>query len=120
MDIFGILAEANPRVMTQHLGHWPGFLDLTAGQLSIDGTDARSPEEVRALLAWSPEQPTLFPASLRANLRVGAPRAADRQITDLLRQLRLGCGWTGWSKAPIPSSRPGATRSPAGNSSVSA
>ncbi len=42
--------------------------DLTAGQLSIDGTDARarSPEEVRALLAWSPEQPTLFPASLRA------------------------------------------------------
>lgn len=42
------------------------------------------------MLAWSPEQPTLFPASLRANLRVGAPRAADRQITDLLRQLRLG------------------------------
>ena len=68
------------------------FLDLTAGQLSIDGTDARarSPEEVRALLAWSPEQPTLFPASLRANLCVGTPHAADRQITDLLRQFRLG------------------------------
>jgi len=68
------------------------FLDLTAGNLSIDGTDARacSPGEVRALLAWSPEQPTLFPTSLRANLRVGAPHATDRQITDLLRQLRLG------------------------------
>ena len=68
------------------------FLDLTAGNLSIDGTDARacSPGEVRALLAWSPEQATLFPASLRANLCVGAPHAADRQITDLLRQLRLG------------------------------
>ena len=68
------------------------FLDLTAGQLSIDGTDARarSPEEVRALLAWSPEQPTLFPASLRANLCVGTPHAADRQITDLLQQFRLG------------------------------
>ena len=68
------------------------FLDLTAGNLSIDGTDARacSPGEVRALLAWSPEQPTLFPTSLRVNLRVGAPHATDRQITDLLRQLRLG------------------------------
>ncbi len=68
------------------------FLDLTAGNLSVDGTDARacSPGEVRALLAWSPEQPTLFPASLRVNLRVGAPHATDRQITDLLRQLRLG------------------------------
>ena len=68
------------------------FLDLTAGNLSVDGTDARacSPGEVRALLAWSPEQPTLFPTSLRVNLRVGAPHATDRQITDLLRQLRLG------------------------------
>jgi ATP-binding cassette subfamily C protein CydCD len=68
------------------------FVDLTAGQLSIDGTDARarSPEAVRALLAWSPEQPTLFPASLRANLRVGAPQVTDRQITDLLRRLGLG------------------------------
>jgi ATP-binding cassette subfamily C protein CydCD len=68
------------------------FLDLTAGNLSIDGTDARacSPGEVRALLAWSPEQPTLFPTSLRVNLRVGAPHATDRQITDLLRQLCLG------------------------------
>ena len=68
------------------------FLDLTAGQLSIDGTDARarSPEEVRALLAWSPEQPTLFPSSLRANLCVGMLHAADRQITDLLQQFRLG------------------------------
>ena len=68
------------------------FLDLTAGNLSVDGTDARacSPGEVRALLAWSPEQPTLFPTSLRVNLRVGAPHATDRQLTDLLRQLRLG------------------------------
>jgi thiol reductant ABC exporter CydC subunit len=68
------------------------FVDLTAGQLSIDGIDARarSPEAVRALLAWSPEQPTLFPASLRANLRVGAPQVTDRQITDLLRRFGLG------------------------------
>ena len=68
------------------------FIDLTAGQLTIDGADALAvpPEQVRALLAWSPEQPTLFPASLRANLRGGAPHATDGQITDLLGQLRLG------------------------------
>jgi thiol reductant ABC exporter CydC subunit len=68
------------------------FIDLTAGQLTIDGTDARSlpSEQVRALLAWSPEQPALFPTSLRANLRLGAPHATDGQITDLLGQLRLG------------------------------
>ena len=68
------------------------FADLAAGELTIDGTEARAwpPEQVRALLAWSPEQPALFPASVRAHLRIGAPHATDRQITDLLRQLRLG------------------------------
>ena len=68
------------------------FTDLAAGELTIDGTEARilPPEQVRALLAWSPEQPALFPVSVRANLRVGAPHATDGQITDLLQQLRLG------------------------------
>jgi ATP-binding cassette subfamily C protein CydCD len=68
------------------------FIDLTAGHLTIDGTDARSlpPDQVRTLLAWSPEQPALFPTSVRANLRLGAPHATDGQITDLLRRLRLG------------------------------
>ena len=41
-------------------------------------------------MAWSPEQPALFPASLRANLRLGAPDASDEEITDLLARLR----WT--------------------------
>jgi ATP-binding cassette subfamily C protein CydCD len=68
------------------------FIELTAGRLTIGGTDARelSPDRVRALLAWSPEQPALFPASLRANLRVGAPHATDGQIASLLGQLQLG------------------------------
>jgi ATP-binding cassette subfamily C protein CydCD len=68
------------------------FTDLVAGQLTIDGADARAlpPEQVRALLAWSPEQPALFPVSLRANLRIGAPHATDGQITDLLGHLGLG------------------------------
>ena len=42
------------------------------------------------MLAWSPEQPALFPTSLRANLRVGAPQATDGQIADLLGELQLG------------------------------
>ena len=68
------------------------FADLTAGQLTVGGIDARAlpPERVRALLAWSPEQPQLFPATLRANLRVGAVHASDAQIVGLLRRLRLG------------------------------
>lgn len=68
------------------------FIGLSAGELTIDGTDARSmpSEQVRALSTWSPEQPTLFPASVRANMRLGAPRVTDRQITDVLRQLALG------------------------------
>jgi ATP-binding cassette subfamily C protein CydCD len=68
------------------------FLDLTSGQLTVDGADTRAvpPEQVRALLAWSPEQPALFPTSLRANLRLAAPHATDGEIADLLEQLRLG------------------------------
>jgi ABC-type transport system involved in cytochrome bd biosynthesis fused ATPase/permease subunit len=60
--------------------------------MTIGGTDALAlpPEQVRALLAWSPEQPRLFPVTLRANLRVGAPQASDAQIVELLRRLRLG------------------------------
>jgi ATP-binding cassette subfamily C protein CydCD len=68
------------------------FADLTAGRMTIGDADAlaRPPERVRALLAWSPEQPRLFPVTIRANLRMGAPQASDAQIVELLRRLRLG------------------------------
>jgi ABC-type transport system involved in cytochrome bd biosynthesis fused ATPase/permease subunit len=68
------------------------FIDLAAGRLTVDGKDARAlpPEQIRGLIAWSPEQPALFPATLRANLRVGAPHATDQQIAGLLGRLGLG------------------------------
>ncbi len=68
------------------------FADLAAGTLTVDGTDARDlpPERVRALLALSPEQPVLFPASLRANLRLGVPQATDSEMTELLGRFGLG------------------------------
>jgi ATP-binding cassette subfamily C protein CydCD len=68
------------------------FIDLSGGRLTVDGADARMlpPGQIRALIAWSPEQPALFPAPLRANLRVGAPHATDGEITGLLGQLGLG------------------------------
>jgi hypothetical protein len=56
------------------------FDSLAAGELTIDGTEARTlpPEQVRALLAWSPEQPALLPppfaptcASVRRTPRTG-------------------------------------------------
>jgi ATP-binding cassette subfamily C protein CydCD len=68
------------------------FIDLSAGRLIIDGADALAmpPERFRELMAWSPERPTLFPVSLRANLRVGAPHATDGEITEILVRLGLG------------------------------
>jgi ABC-type transport system involved in cytochrome bd biosynthesis fused ATPase/permease subunit len=47
-------------------------------------------ERIRALIAWSPEQPAFFPATLRVILRVGAPHATDQQIAGLLGRLGLG------------------------------
>lgn len=68
------------------------FVDLTAGQLTVNGVDAQTvpPAQNRALLAWSPEQPQLFPASVRANLRLAAPDATDEQIIEVLTDLGLG------------------------------
>jgi ATP-binding cassette, subfamily C, bacterial CydCD len=68
------------------------FIDLQAGELIVNGADARavSPQRLRELLAWCPEQPVLFPASVRANLRLGAPHATDGQIIGLLTDLGLG------------------------------
>jgi ATP-binding cassette subfamily C protein CydCD len=68
------------------------FIDLHAGELTVNGADARAipPEHFRALVAWCPEQPVLFPASLRANLRLGAPHVTDGQMAGLLAELGLG------------------------------
>jgi len=67
------------------------FADLAAGEITIDGTDARNlpPGQVRRLMAWSPEQPGLFPATLGANLRLGSPHATDDQIAGVLAELGL-------------------------------
>jgi ATP-binding cassette subfamily C protein CydCD len=72
------------------------FVDLTSGDMTIDGTNARllPTSQVRAMFAWSPEQPRLFPATLRANLRLGAPGASDQQIMEVLADLQLG-PWLG-------------------------
>ena len=80
------------------------FIDLSAGRLTVDGADARTlpPEQIRALIAWSPEQPALFPAPLRANLRVGAPHATDRQITEFSGNWGSARGWTSSSPASTP------------------
>ena len=68
------------------------FIDLHAGELIVNGADARAvpPNRLRELLAWCPEQPVLFPASVRANLRLGAPHATDGQIISVLTDLGLG------------------------------
>ncbi|HEY1914156.1 MAG TPA: thiol reductant ABC exporter subunit CydC [Streptosporangiaceae bacterium] len=68
------------------------FLDLADGAMTVNGADARDVADgrLRALLSWSPEQPGLFPVTLRANLRLAAPHATDGQIRELLADLALG------------------------------
>jgi ATP-binding cassette, subfamily C, bacterial CydCD len=67
------------------------FVGLTAGEMTVNGADAAGlpPDQLRALIAWSPEQPVLFPSTVRANLRLGAPHATDAQIAGLLADLGL-------------------------------
>ncbi len=57
-----------------------GFVTPTAGRVLIDGTDvsAIDPDAWRARLAWVPQRPHLFAASLAANIALGATTPAER------------------------------------------
>ena len=58
------------------------FHDPEAGRLAIDGHDLRrlDPAELRAAIALVPQQPTIFAASARDNIRYGRLDATDAQV----------------------------------------
>ena len=58
------------------------FYDPQAGTIRIDGTDIRrfDPRELRALIAVVPQEPVIFAASVRDNLRYGRPDARPDAI----------------------------------------
>ncbi|UID77576.1 ATP-binding cassette domain-containing protein [Stenotrophomonas maltophilia] len=63
------------------------FHDPAGGRIDVDGIDVRQvdPAELRAQLALVPQQPTLFAASARDNIRYGRLQASDAEVEDAAR-----------------------------------
>lgn len=63
------------------------FHDPASGRIDVDGIDVRQvdPAELRAQLALVPQQPTLFAASARDNIRYGRLQASDAEVEDAAR-----------------------------------
>ncbi|WP_371517091.1 ABC transporter ATP-binding protein [Kitasatospora sp. NBC_01300] len=60
----------------------PRLYEATAGTITLDGRDIRDlpRERLRELVAVAFEEPTLFSATVRENVLMGAPGADDRQL----------------------------------------
>jgi ATP-binding cassette, subfamily B, bacterial len=60
----------------------PRLADVTAGRITIDGTDVRELPlpELRARVGCAFEDPTLFSASVRENVAFGVPDATEKDI----------------------------------------
>ncbi len=60
--------------------------DVTGGAILLDGIDLRDlpRAELRSQLAVAFDDPTLFSASIRDNILLGAPAAADQVLTEAL------------------------------------
>jgi len=56
--------------------------DVTAGRITLDGTDIRSMElaDLRRRIAVAFEEPTLFSASVRENVLLGRPDGSDEDV----------------------------------------
>jgi ATP-binding cassette subfamily C protein CydD len=64
------------------------FIEPTAGRITVNGHDlaALSPDVWRAQIAWVPQMPYLFAASVADNIRLARPDAA---LNDVIRAARL-------------------------------
>ena len=60
------------------------FAELTSGRVTLNGHDlaSYSADEVRTRIGGCPQDPHIFDASLRDNLRLAKPAAADEQLAD--------------------------------------
>lgn len=64
----------------------PRLFDVTAGRILLDGLDIRRMplRELRRRVAVAFEEPTLFSASVRENVLLGAPAASDEVLGEAL------------------------------------
>jgi thiol reductant ABC exporter CydC subunit len=67
------------------------FLDPAAGQVTLDGRDLRAyrQEDVRRAIAVAGQDSYLFSTSIRENVRIGRPDAADVEVEAALRRARV-------------------------------
>ncbi|MFG2650729.1 thiol reductant ABC exporter subunit CydD [Streptomyces sp. NPDC048436] len=64
-----------------------GFVDPIAGRVTVGGTDLAelTPDAWRAHVAWVPQRPHLFAATVADNIRLGRPDASDAEVRDAAR-----------------------------------
>ncbi|MCF3123502.1 thiol reductant ABC exporter subunit CydD [Streptomyces arenae] len=64
-----------------------GFTTPSAGRVTVGGTDLADldPDAWRAQVAWVPQRPHLFAASVADNIRLGLPGTSDAQVRDAAR-----------------------------------
>jgi len=67
------------------------FVDLSAGAATLNGHDlaSYSADEVRTVIGGCPQDPHIFDASLRDNLRLARPEATDEQLADAAARVGL-------------------------------
>ncbi|NUT49134.1 MAG: ABC transporter ATP-binding protein [Saccharothrix sp.] len=68
------------------------FYDTGSGRVLVDGTDVRSwsRQALRRQLGYVEQQAPVLAGSLRENLTLAAPRAADERLVDALAAVNLG------------------------------
>jgi ATP-binding cassette subfamily B protein len=65
----------------------PRLLDVTGGQVLVDGVDVRhlDPEWLSSRVGFVPQKPYLFSGTVASNLQVGRPDATDAELWEALR-----------------------------------
>jgi len=63
-----------------------GRIDLVDGQGAATRLDEVDPNDWRARVAWAPQRPHLFTASLAENVRLARPGATDDEVVAALRE----------------------------------
>jgi ABC-type multidrug transport system fused ATPase/permease subunit len=66
----------------------PRFYEIGSGSIEIDGVDIRQLrlQDLRAQIAYVPQMPMLFNASVADNIRVGRPNASEAELLAAARQ----------------------------------
>ncbi|MGW5869090.1 thiol reductant ABC exporter subunit CydD [Streptomyces sp. NPDC055239] len=64
-----------------------GFVTPSAGRITVGGTDLTclDPDDWRTRLAWVPQRPHLFAASVADNIRLGRPDASEAEVRQAAR-----------------------------------